>query len=82
MDPIYVIDEKTRQALILIISKGVHPTVAFDQIEAVKRMLEELKPVQVMDEPKVHVKRGYRGPDNDNCGSIDEQPPLEETAPV
>lgn len=48
---IYVIDEQVRQALIAIITKAVHPNVSFEQVDTIRRHLEEMKPVQVREGP-------------------------------
>jgi len=78
---VYVIDESMRKALLAIISKAVHPNVSFEQVDVVRKHLEDLKPVQVMNAPPPQVEpaRGplqtYTGPDTDGCGSPHEGPP-------
>lgn len=86
-EPIYIIDERVRQALISIIAKAVHPNVSFEQVDVIKQHLEKIQPVQVMQGPPAqegavaHMCGSYQGPDNNGCGEPGETP-LEETGPV
>lgn len=48
-EPIYVINESVRQAVLAIITRAVHPRVPFDQVDAIRIHLANLRPVQVME---------------------------------
>jgi len=44
-EPIYVITEPIRQALLAVVVKAIHPTISFDQINSLKEHLISLQPV-------------------------------------
>ena len=49
-DNIYVINDAVRQAIIAIINKAIHPAISFDQVNAIRSHLEDLRPVKVMED--------------------------------
>jgi hypothetical protein len=69
---VYVIDEPTRQALLMILSKAIHPSVSFEQVSRILAHLDTMTPVPV-EQPHPHGM-----PDNDGCGGHIHQDPDED----